>query len=213
MLLTVYDIETSGFIQKDKPMPDVYQLGFIRVNTNFEVRGCGSLYFYNPATYGEPSPGALEANGLTLDFLETKKEEFDKNLATAYALLHNSLVVGKNNIRFDNLVISGFLNKYRPEKVGSFCLGKSIDVQSYMAILYRDYCAKNGIPCTSRKQGTLEDYLKVMEADENVVRQFAKNNNIQLGEGRLHDALYDATITYMCLCYLMVIKKMQVTPV
>lgn len=213
MLLTVYDIEAGGLIRKEAPMPDVYQLGFIRVNTNFEVKGCGSLYFYDPATYHEPEQTALQANGLTIDFLETKKDEFDKNLATAYALLHNSLVVGKNNIRYDNLVITSFLNKYRPEKVGGFKLGKSIDVQSYMAVLYRDYCSINGIPCSPRKQGTLEDYLQMMQADENVVRAFAKNNNIQLCDERLHDALYDATVTYMCLCYMMVIKKMQVTPV
>lgn len=213
MLLTVYDIETNGLIETGKPMPDIYQLGFIRVNTNFEVKGCGSLYLYNEKTYGPYTSEAASVHQIPLEFLQSKSDEFERNLATTYALLNNSLVVGKNNIRYDNLVVTNFVNKYRPEKAEFFKLGKSIDIQPYMGRLYREYCANNRIQCSPRKHGTLEDYLKVMNADDAVVQKFAKNNNIQLSSDRLHDALYDATVTYMCLVYLMVIKKVQVTPV
>lgn len=212
MLLTVYDVETNGFIEHGK-VPDIYQFGYIRVDTSFRVHGSGSLYLYDPATYSPHKKDAEDVHGITIDFLEKHKNDFNKNLSTMYALLKDSLVVGKNNITFDNIVVNGFINRYRPEKAPAFNLGKSLDVQAYMAKYYRDWCAANGKPYTNRSKGQLSDYIQVMDSNEQTVLDFAANNGIQLSTERPHDALYDATLTYMCLVYLMLIKKVPMKPV
>lgn len=212
MLLTVFDIETNGLVE-NKVYPDVYQLGFIRVDTNFKVHGSGSLYFYDSATFGKYNVEAAAVHKISEEFLKSQESMFNQNIATAYAILNDSLIVGKNNLSFDNNVMREFIFRYLPAKAQPFRLGKSIDVQSYMSIFYREWCSNNGISSSTRKKGTLEDYMKVMGINEEVVRIFAKNNGITLNVERPHDALYDAVLTYMCLVYIMSIRKMPVTPV
>ena len=212
MILTVYDIETNGFVEKGV-YPDVYQLGFIRVDTNFRVHGSGSLYFYDSVTFADYKQDAGDVHGISESFLKTHEDKFNENIATAYAILNECLTVGKNNLSFDNNVIREFINKYRPAKSAPFRMGKTIDVQSYMGIFYREWCTAHGVPVTTRKTGTLSEYMNVMGINEVVVKTFAKNNNIKLDEARPHDALFDATLTYMCLIYLMSIKKMTLKPV
>lgn len=218
MLLTVYDIETSGFIRGDE-YPDVYQLGFIRVDDKFRVQGYGSLYFYDTETFLPYNQEAYEVHHISLDFLKTQSDDFLKNMSTAYAILNNSVVVGKNNIMFDNRVITNFINKYRQKKnVEPFSLGKSIDVQNYMGIYYREWCAKKGIQVSNRKKGTLEDYMELMEMSEADIIKFGKNNGIDLescqeNRNSPHDALYDALMTYICVVYVMLVKKVPMTPV
>lgn len=211
MVLTIFDVEANGLIENHK-MPDIYQFGYIRVTDTFKVIGSGSLYYWNSASYLPYDNASGAIHGITEDFLKKHEEDFIKNSATMYALLHNCMVVGKNCLTYDNPVVINHMRKYQPAKCPTFAFGPKIDIQSHAAIYWREYCRLNGIEHTSHSRGTLGDYMKMCGYTEEVIKAFASINGIQLDSEHPHDALYDATMTYMVLCWLFKVKNLRITP-
>ena len=106
MVLTVIDLETTSV--KDYPV-NILEAGYIRINQDCDILGHGTLYFYKPEFNIE---GATQYNGLTRSYLEQYAKDFDKNLAALYALCYRGILVGKNNIRFDDRKIVDFVTNY-----------------------------------------------------------------------------------------------------
>jgi len=190
-----YDIETSGF-ERDS---DVYEFGFVRTDDCLNVISSGNLYFYQK----EWGIKASHVHGLTRQFLEQHEQYFAKNLATLYALCHNTTWVGKNNISYDNIVLSNFMSRYEPKGVQSLWPAGTVDVQKMCGRRWREWHQKKFGENMGRKSGTLPDYIAMTGFSKEDIDGYMKANRIVMPEGRdkLHSALYDTVLTLCAAKY------------
>lgn len=210
VVYTVFDIETSG-LERDS---DIYEFAYIRLDDEFNIIKSDVLYFYR----SKWNITAGDIHGLTKDVLEPHAKDFFKNLAAMYSTLQNTIAVGKNNMLFDNIVISNFINRYKfdvdkQKGIRDFTIKASIDVQNYMAPYYRKYMSENGIPTNGHSKGTLEDYMKVCGFTKDILENFAIANNIEVDERfRAHGAVYDTLMTFATLKWLAYSARVTFNP-
>ena len=210
MVYTVYDIETSG-LNRDC---DIYEFAYIRLDDEFNIIKNDVLYFYRKTW----NITATEVHGLTRESLESHASEFFKNLAAVYATMQNTIAIGKNNMTFDNIALSNFINRYKfdvdkQKGIRDFRIKASIDVQNYMAPYYRRYMSDIGTPVGGNKSGTLEDYMKVCGFNYQILKDFALANGIEVNDRfKVHGAMYDTIMTFAVLKWLAYSAKVTFNP-
>lgn len=193
-----YDVETSGLDRSS----DIYEFGFVRTDERLNVISSGTLYFYQK----EWDIQATQIHKLTRQYLEAYEKDFSKNLATLYALCHNAIWIGKNNIGYDNMVLTNFLGRYQPKDIAGIWTGGTADIQSMCGRRWREWRRKEFGEDMGRKSGNLQDYMLMASFTKDVLEWYMKENNIVVPKGRdeLHSALYDAVMTLCAAKYCIV---------
>lgn len=193
MVLTFFDIETTGFNFRDD---DILQVGFVRANEEGKIINAGNLYYYQPE-FNVEKPDAQRVHGLTREKLLPYEEDYKKNLAGLYTLLQKGYIVGKNSDAFDIPFCKGWLTKVCPGYFTSLTIFRTCDVQTVMKSHYQLYVEQQtGQRCTAK--GTLEDYVRMLNLGDFVKKMYDIAQGFAKDEARagFHDALYDAVATY-----------------
>lgn len=191
MVVTIYDIETTGFDHKED---DVISIGFLRCrDTDLAVMSSGIFYMHNKR-YAKSSPDALAVHGLTDEFLSQYDDKFNDNLVRCFGLFHNSVVIGKNNIKFDDKFINMMFAKYSQHLYNRLRIQRSIDVQSLFAPRWRRISGCD----SNRKMGTLGQYVSSLGfTQDDVTRMYNELPTKDNEAVRYHGALYDAVATWI----------------
>ena len=231
----VVDIETTGYLKKDEKYIDgeltyvlsdkseILSVGYIRVDLDTErIFDAGVLYFYKP--YFEIENQAQSVHGLQRSFLEQFEDQFDDNLAMLETLLYNTVIIGKNSDAFDVPFLDAFLLKHRGPtplysyinllKMKNYEGGRlvlknettAVDVQTSFAPLYRRLMHDvKGVELSSRKKGTLTEYLDLLDPDRVSVNSLVKEVKELTSDefvASAHDAMYDACATWLVYVFL-----------
>lgn len=196
MVVHIIDIETTGF---NNVKDDILEVGYIRCDGKCKILGHGTLYFYRDSFAVESQ--AQQVHGLTRDFLKQYEGEFTMNLAALYTLMSGAIVVGKNNISFDDPFIQKFLEKYLVGVPVAVPQGE-VDVQKTHIEHFRKwYEEKNGCKPPSQKRGSLSEYIESIGYTQEQVQELYQEMLGETDRAQAHGALYDAFMTYLVFAY------------
>lgn len=192
MIYTLLDLETTSL---DKWRTEILEVGYLQTNENLEILRSGNIYFYKD-NFDVESP-AQKVHGLTREFLQQYRDEFEDSIIKLYTLTKNSIIIGKNSNGFDVPVIENFMKRHAPE-LGPVILADKVDLQKVYANPFRKWYQETTGESAGRRTGKLEELMAVIGySEEDVNIEF--NNVIETVEGRdkAHSALYDAYMTYL----------------
>ncbi len=193
MLFHIIDIETTGL---HRSADDILEVGYIRCNQDFRIVGHGTLYFYRPE-YQIENPGAQAVHKLTREFLRQYEKDFEVNLAALYALVRDSIFVGKNSDAFDVPFLKEFIGKNIPELYSTAKPSRTLDLQKVCAPRFREWY-KDTYGSTTKRPGRLEEYVSMLGYTDGCVKdEFAKLFPEEAVRNHAHAALYDAFMTYL----------------
>lgn len=209
MIYTVIDIESDG-LSGDC---EIYEFAYVRLDDNLNVIKSGTLYFWKK----EWTLKAGEIHHLTKEFLEKHADMFYQNLAIMYATLHNTIVIGKNNMSFDNSRIYAFIARNMHDSgdkaIRTFQMKASVDVQNYMRPHFQAYTKSIGLNVGSRASGKLEEYMDMCGFTREILVDFANANNILIDDRfKAHGAMYDTLATLAVFKWLVYVKKTVIEP-
>ena len=187
MLYTIIDVESTGF---SREFADILSFGFLRINSQFEIKESGNLYFYLP-NFKVENKDAFEVHGLTRDFLSQYEKDFAVNITKMYSLMYHSCLIGKNIDAFDIPLINSFFKRYA-KYLPKFEYTSSVDLQKRFKDTYQ---ARTG----SRKVGTLTDYCNVLGITKDTLNNIydslpTKDENPNAKH--MHSSLYDCIAIY-----------------
>lgn len=195
MIFHIVDIETTGL---NRMRDDILEVGYIRCDQNYKIIGHGTLYFYKPE-YQIENPGAQAIHKLTREFLKQYEDDFDKNMASLYALVRDSLFIGKNSDSFDVLFLKEFIGKNIPELYSTAKPANTLDIQAVFAPRFREWYKKT-YGSVIKRSGKLEEYMTVIGYSNGKVKEeFSKLFPMEVERSHAHAALYDAFMTYLAL--------------
>lgn len=199
MLYTILDIETTGF-HKDGG-DEILSFGFLRMNSQFEIKASGTLYFYKP-NFNVGKYPACTVHKLTREFMEPYGKDFKDNIKKMYSLCYNSTIIGKNSTSFDMPFIKNFIKRHCPT-LDELKYFKTFDVQSEFSSIYR---SKTG----NTNKGTLTDYINCLNITKDDINKVY--NSLPNKDGanmHMHGALYDTIATYLVFKELCSIIKLK----
>lgn len=194
IIYTSTDIETTGYKYGAYSNSDqILECACIRYNDNFDILNTADLFFYKPEFCVESS--AQRIHHLQREFLEKFEDDFDKNLATMYSMLYNTILVGKNSKRFDIPFIHDFIYQHAPDLM-EFEIYGSLDIQIALKDVFTEWAKSN---CAADDRGSsLEKYMVMFGiTKEEVDAEYSRLGFDKLLPGALHTASYDALVTYM----------------
>lgn len=185
MLYTILDVETTG---TKVELDEILSFGFMRINSKFEVKAAGTLYFYKPEFDIGKYP-ACTIHKLTRKFMEPHECEFKDNIKKMYSLCLNSTIVGKNSEQFDMPIIKNFLKRHCPA-LNPLTYSRSFDVQKEFSLIYKE---RTG----SKRMGTLTEYVELLGISQDDILNFYKSIPYTSHDSmHVHGALYDVIATY-----------------
>jgi len=193
MLYTILDLETTGF---SKEMDHLLEFGYMQIDKQLNIIRTGSLYFYRE-DWNVNTP-AQSVHGLTRDYLEKHIDEFDDNLIRMYALVQNSVVIGKNSDKFDIPFINVHFRKYA-NPVGPITLMGTLDLEEFYTPKFRSYYREKYGQDT-KKRGTLSELMELIGYSDSEIRK-RFSSEIVSDRDRAHSALYDVFMTYLLVDY------------
>lgn len=187
MLYTILDIESTGFHKEGGD--EILSFGFIRCNSQFEIKASGVLYFYKPGFNVEKCP-AFNTHKLKLSFMQEHENKFNDNLKKMYSLCYNSVIVGKNSTKFDMPFIKNFCKRHAP-LLDELTYLKTFDVQEEFCKIYREKTKNNNV-------GTLTDYVNCLGITKQDLENVYNSLPVKDSENmHMHGALFDTVATYM----------------
>lgn len=204
MIYTIMDIETSGYAVKDG-VDDILTFGFMRINSNFEIKASGTLYFWKPGFRVEGTR-AQEVHHLTNEIMMPHASEFNDNLKKMYSLCYQSTIIGKRSTLFDMPAVKGFIKKHCPslaDSTNELQYFKTFDLEDEFSPIFRERTGRTN-------KGTLTDYIDCLGITQDQIR--AVYDSLPTKDGatmHMHGALYDVVATYMVfkeLCDILKIK-------
>lgn len=187
MIYTILDIETTGF-HKDGG-DEILSFGYIRINSNFEIKASGTLYFYKPNFPVSKYP-ACTVHKLSKEFMQQHEKDFKDNLKMMYSLCYNSIIIGKNSTNFDMPFIKNFIRRHCPT-LEELIYFKTFDIQDEFSPTYKRMTG-------STKKGTLTDYVNALGITQDEITRVY--NSLPTKDGasmHMHGALYDCVATYL----------------
>mgnify|MGYP004614877031 CR=1 FL=1 len=182
MILTVVDIETTGF---DKEQDDIIQFAYLQMASTGKFIRQEILYFYYPGTVHNWSKEAEEVHGIHLSSLEKYKDDFEKNCMKMWITMFKSNCVTFNGDRFDIPFIHSWLRRvgYPVNNITDVPI-KTYDVYKIMKL--------HGVGCklikAPERLGVNPDFIPKLTSI------WSGNMNT-----RAHLAQYDAVATWLCL--------------
>jgi len=210
MIYTLFDLETNGFIKKDKVtnrsvFPEILEVGYIQVNDNLDILRGGEFYFYQPEW--EIENGAQEVHGLERSFLEQHQSSFYTNMVKLYVLLQQANIVGKNSNAFDIPVAKEFITKRAPG-ISAPAIARAYDMQNFYTSLFRNKMAASNNGVSSRKKGTLTELIALEGFTQEQVQDMFNKQFPESERARAHGALYDSFMTYLLFKNAIQVHKM-----
>lgn len=186
MIYTIVDIETTGF-HKDGG-DEILTFGFLRINSDFEIKASGTLYFYKPNFQVGKYP-ASTVHKLTKEIMQAHEHEFKDNIKKMYSLCHKSTIIGKNSTNFDMPFIKNFISRHCP-LLEPLEYSKTFDLQDEFRSTYQSITGKTN-------KGTLSDYLDCLKITQDDLLEIYNSLPTKDGESmHMHGALFDAVATY-----------------
>lgn len=186
MIYTVLDIETTGF---SRDYDDILSVGFMRIDSSFDVKASGTLYFYKP-NFNVGKYPACTVHKLSRSLLEQHEGEFANNLKILWSLLYMSNIIGKRSNKFDMPFINSFVDRYCPT-LPSIQYNYTFDLEDKFAPIYKSRMH-------TTKTGTLTQYLECLGiTQDQVLAEYQKLPNKDNESVHMHGALYDVVATFM----------------
>lgn len=199
MIYTILDIETTGF-HKDGG-DEILSFGFIRINSQFEIKASGTLYFYKP-NFNVGKYPACNIHKLDRKFMETQEANFKDNIKKMYSLCYNSTIIGKNSTVFDMPFIKNFIARHCPA-LPELIYSKTFDVQTEFSPVYKERSGNN-------KKGTLTDYIDILNITQEDIKAVYETLPTKDEESmHMHGALYDCVATFLVFKQLCDIIKLK----
>jgi DNA polymerase III epsilon subunit-like protein len=201
MLYTVLDLESTGYHKEGGD--EILSFGFMRINSQFEIKASGTLYFYKP-NFDVGKYPACTVHKLKREFMQQHEYNFKDNIKKMYSLCYKSTIIGKNSTTFDMPFIKNFIKRHCPT-LDELQYLKTFDIQSEFSGIYRE---RTG--AASNKKGTLTDYLDCLNiTQEDVLKVYQSLPTKDETSLHMHGALYDCVATFMVfreLCSILKIK-------
>jgi DNA polymerase III epsilon subunit-like protein len=197
MIEIVCDVESTGLsTQYDQ----ILEFAYLKINPKCEILGSGTLYFWQDGW--KINQGAYEVHGLTEEFLAPYAKDFDKNLATLYTILFNSVIIGKNSKSFDNRMLESFISRHVPPEMLDCQIMGYFDIQDKTTPLFQDWWYRKYKEPT-RKKGTLKELCDVLgitsDGIKKVMDAVAGPSAYRQG---YHSAMFDTVATYLLVQWL-----------
>lgn len=187
MLYTIVDIETTGFHKEGGD--EILSFGFIRINSDFEIKASGTLYFYKP-NFNVGKYPACTIHKLSKAFMETKEADFKDNLKKMYSLCYDTTIIGKNSTQFDMPFIQNFIRRHC-STIEPLEYKKTFDVQKYFSPIFKERTGESRV-------GTLTDYVNLLGITQDDIKEVYNSLPTKDSESmHMHGALYDCVATYL----------------
>ena len=179
MIITFYDVETSGL---DQHYDDILQLAYLTVDTETrKILRKNSFYMWEEGFRW--SKAAYDVHGISKEFLRQQPlEEMAKKYQEIYAIFNRANVVGFNNNRYDDVLLNSFMQRH----------AKPITIDSSQDVML---VAKEVLGL--KKFPKLVDVPPMLGITENTIQMI--QNFIFKSKTEAHDASYDVTATALCL--------------
>lgn len=188
MLYTVLDLESTGYHKEGGD--EILSLGYMRINSSFEIKASGTLYFYKPNFPIERNQQALAVHKLHREFMKQYEKDFYDNIKKLYALCYKSTIIGKNSTNFDMPFIKNFIKRHCPTLPDLEYLN-TFDVQAEFSKIFQSRTGRTN-------KGTLTDYIECLgitpEDMNKVYDSLPSKDNANM---HMHGALYDCVATYL----------------
>lgn len=199
MIYTILDIETTGL---DKYGGDeILSAGYMRINSQFEIKASGTLYFYKPEFNVGKYP-ACTVHKLTRSFLSQYEGDFYDNIKKLYSLCYMSTIIGKNSTKFDMPFVKEFIHRHC-NTLPPLEYFRTFDIQDHFKPIYQE---RTG----SRKTGTLTEYCECLgigkEKLDSIYNSLPNKDGSSM---HMHGALYDVVATYAVFKEVCRIKNIQ----
>lgn len=188
MIYTVLDLESTGFHKEGGD--EILSLGFMRINSSFEIKASGTLYFYKPNFPIERNQAALAVHKLDRQFMKQFEGDFKDNLKKLYSLCYKSTIIGKNSTGFDMPFIKNFLKRHCPT-LDELQYLNTFDVQSEFSKIFQSRTGRTN-------KGTLTDYVECLGITQDQIREvYMSLPNKDTKSMHMHGALWDCVATYL----------------